>query len=142
MEYVDIDGTKKRPYIIHRSSIGCYERTLALLIEKYAGAFPLWLSPEQVRILPIADRHVEYADKLFNQLKNLGFRCSVDDRAENVKKKIRDAQLEKLPYMLVLGDKEVETNTVSLRYRSGKTETLSVEDLISKLVYERDNKVR
>ena len=93
MEYVDIDGTKKRPYIIHRSSIGCYERTLALLIEKYAGAFPLWLSPEQVRILPIADRHVEYADKLFNQLKNLGFRCSVDDRAENVKKKIRDAQL-------------------------------------------------
>lgn len=142
MEYVDIDGTKKRPYIIHRSSIGCYERTLALLIEKYAGAFPLWLSPEQVRILPIADRHVEYADKLFNQLKNLGFRCSIDDRAENVKKKIRDAQLEKLPYMLVLGDKEVETNTVSLRYRSGKTETLSVEDLISKLVYERDNKVR
>lgn len=142
MEYVDIDGTKKRPYIIHRSSIGCYERTLALLIEKYAGAFPLWLSPEQVRILPIADRHVEYADKLFNQLKNLGFRCSVDDRAENVKKKIRDAQLEKLPYMIVLGDKEVETNTVSLRYRSGKTETLSVEDLISKLVYERDNKVR
>ena len=142
MEYVDIDGTKKRPYIIHRSSIGCYERTLALLIEKYAGAFPLWLSPEQVRILPIADRHVEYADKLFNQLKNLGFRCSVDDRAENVKKKIRDAQLEKLPYMLVLGDKEVETNTVSLRYRSGKTETLSVEDLITKLVYERDNKVR
>ncbi|MBS6444338.1 MAG: threonine--tRNA ligase [Ruminococcus sp.] len=142
MEYVDIDGTKKRPYIIHRSSIGCYERTLALLIEKYAGAFPLWLSPEQVRILPIADRHVEYADKLFNQLKNLGFRCSVDDRAENVKKKIRDAQLEKLPYMLVLGDKEVETNTVSLRYRSAKTETLSVEDLISKLVYERDNKVR
>lgn len=142
MEYVDVDGTKKRPYIIHRSSIGCYERTLALLIEKYAGAFPLWLSPEQVRILPIADRHVEYADKLFNQLKNLGFRCSIDDRAENVKKKIRDAQLEKLPYMLVLGDKEVETNTVSLRYRSGKTETLSVEDLISKLVYERDNKVR
>lgn len=142
MEYVDVDGTKKRPYIIHRSSIGCYERTLALLIEKYAGAFPLWLSPEQVRILPIADRHVEYADKLFNQLKNLGFRCSIDDRAENVKKKIRDAQLEKLPYMLVLGDKEVETNTVSLRYRSGKTETLSVEDLISKLVYERDNKVK
>lgn len=142
MEYVDVDGTKKRPYIIHRSSIGCYERTLALLIEKYAGAFPLWLSPEQVRILPIADRHVEYADKLFNQLKNLGFRCSIDDRAENVKKKIRDAQLEKLPYMLVLGDKEVETNTVSLRYRSGKTETLSVEDLISKLIYERDNKVR
>ena len=141
MEYVDVDGTKKRPYIIHRSSIGCYERTLALLIEKYAGAFPLWLSPEQVRILPIADRHVEYADKLFNQLKNLGFRCSIDDRAENVKKKIRDAQLEKLPYMLVLGDKEVETNTVSLRYRSGKTETLSVEDLISKLISERDNKV-
>lgn len=142
MEYVDVDGTKKRPYIIHRSSIGCYERTLALLIEKYAGAFPLWLAPEQLTIMPIADRHVEYADKLYNQLKGLNFRCSVDDRAENVKKKIRDAQLEKIPYMLVLGDKEVETNTVSLRYRSGKTETLSVEDLINKLVYERDNRVR
>lgn len=142
MEYVDVDGTKKRPYIIHRSSIGCYERTLALLIEKYAGAFPLWLAPEQLTIMPIADRHVEYADKLYNQLKGLNFRCSVDDRAENVKKKIRDAQLEKIPYMLVLGDKEVETNTVSLRYRNGKTETLSVEDLINKLVYERDNRVR
>ena len=142
MEYVDVDGTKKRPYIIHRSSIGCYERTLALLIEKYAGAFPLWLAPEQVRIMPIADRHVEYADKVYNTLKDLKFRVSVDDRAENVKKKIRDAQLEKLPYMLVLGDKEAENDTVSLRYRSGKTETLSVEDLVSKLTYERDNRVR
>jgi len=142
MEYVDVDGTKKRPYIIHRTSLGCYERTLALLIEKYAGAFPLWLAPEQLKIMPIADRHIEYADKLYSQLRELKFRCSVDDRAENVKKKIRDAQLEKIPYMLVLGDKEVETNSVSLRYRSGKTETLSVEDLISKLVYERDNRVR
>lgn len=142
MEYIDVDGTKKRPYIIHRSSIGCYERTLALLIEKYAGAFPLWLAPEQVKIMPIADRHVEYADTLYSKLRSLNFRCSVDDRAENVKKKIRDAQLEKIPYMLVLGDKEVETNTVSLRYRSGKTETLSIDDLVSKLVYERDNKVR
>ncbi len=142
MEYVDEDGTKKRPYIIHRTSLGCYERTLALLIEKYAGAFPLWLAPEQVKIMPIADRHVEYADKLYQQLRTLNFRCSVDDRAENVKKKIRDAQLEKIPYMLVLGDKEVETNTVSLRYRSGKTETLSVEELLNKLVTERDNRVR
>ena len=142
MEYVDVDGTKKRPYIIHRSSIGCYERTLALLIEKYAGAFPLWLAPEQLKIMPIADRHVEYADTLYSKLRNLNFRCSVDDRAENVKKKIRDAQLEKIPYMLVLGDKEVETNTVSLRYRNGKTETLSIEDLFNKLVIERDNKVR
>ncbi len=142
MEYVDVDGTKKRPYIIHRSSIGCYERTLALLIEKYAGAFPLWLAPEQVRIMPIADRHVEYADKVYNTLKDLKFRVSVDDRAENVKKKIRDAQLEKLPYMLVLGDKEAENNTVSLRYRSGKTETLSLDELVSKLTYERDNRVR
>lgn len=142
MEYVDVDGTKKRPYIIHRSSIGCYERTLALLIEKYAGAFPLWLAPEQVRIMPIADRHVEYADKVYNTLKDLKFRVSVDDRAENVKKKIRDAQLEKLPYMLVLGDKEAENDTVSLRYRSGKTETLSLDELVSKLTYERDNRVR
>jgi threonyl-tRNA synthetase len=112
------------------------------LIEKYAGAFPLWLAPEQVKIMPIADRHVEYADKLYQQLRTLNFRCSVDDRAENVKKKIRDAQLEKIPYMLVLGDKEVETNTVSLRYRSGKTETLSIEDLLNKLVTERDNRTR
>ncbi len=142
MEYVDEDGTKKRPYIIHRTSLGCYERTLALLIEKYAGAFPLWLAPEQVRVMPIADRHVEYADKLYKELRNLNFRCSVDDRAENVKKKIRDAQLEKLPYMLVLGDKEVENGTVSLRYRSGKTETLTIEELLNKLVTERENKVR
>ena len=117
MEYVDTDGVKKNPYIIHRTSIGCYERTLALLIEKYAGAFPLWLAPEQVRILPIADRHHDYAYEIKAKLEELGMRVEVDARNEKIGYKIREARLEKLPYMLTVGDAEVENGSVSVRTR-------------------------
>ena len=118
MEYVDTDGTKKNPYIIHRTSIGCYERTLALLIEKYAGAFPLWLAPEQIRLLPIADRHQPYAQEVEKRLAALGFRVTTDMRSEKIGYKIREAQKEKIPYMLLVGDKEIEENTLSVRRRS------------------------
>ncbi len=117
MEYTDSDGTKKNPYIIHRTSIGCYERTLALLIEKYAGAFPAWLAPVQVRILPISEKHLEYAKNLKSKLESAGFRVELDSRNEKIGYKIREAQLEKLPYMLIAGDKEAEEGTVSVRSR-------------------------
>jgi len=117
MEYTDRDGTKKHPYIIHRTSIGCYERTLALLIEKYAGAFPVWLAPEQVRVIPIADRHFEAAEKVLRELQSAGLRAELDTRSESLGYKLRDAQLQKMPYMLVIGDKEAESGTVSVRKR-------------------------
>lgn len=117
MEYTDKDGAKKNPYIIHRTSIGCYERTLALLIEKYAGAFPLWLAPEQVRILPIADRHHDYAYEVKKQLEDMGMRVEVDTRNEKIGYKIREARLQRIPYMLTIGDSEVEATTVSVRGR-------------------------
>ncbi|MGN0635449.1 MAG: threonine--tRNA ligase [Acutalibacteraceae bacterium] len=117
MEYVDADGTKKNPYIIHRTSIGCYERTLALLIEKYAGAFPMWLAPEQIRILPIADRHQPYAKQAEQKLAAMGFRVTTDMRSEKIGYKIREAQMEKIPYMLLVGDKEIEEGNFSVRRR-------------------------
>ncbi len=117
MEYVDRDGTKKHPYIIHRTSIGCYERTLALLIEKYAGAFPLWLAPVQAKILPIGGEQHEAAEVLYDKLTSLGMRVELDERNEKIGYKIREAQLAKIPYMLVLGAKEVEEGTVAVRSR-------------------------
>ncbi len=117
MEYTDADGSKKNPYIIHRTSIGCYERPLALLIEKYAGAFPAWLAPTQVKILPISDHYKEYADSVYYELKNKGFRVEVDDRSEKIGYKIRSAQLEKIPYMLIVGEKEQGEKAVSVRCR-------------------------
>ncbi len=134
MEYTDSDGSKKNPYIIHRTSIGCYERTLALLIEKYAGAFPAWLAPVQVRILPISEKHLEYAKNLKSKLENAGFRVELDSRNEKIGYKIREAQLEKLPYMLIAGDKEAEEGTVSVRSRKyPDIGSLSVEEFISHL---------
>ncbi len=115
MEYVDKDGTKKNPYIIHRTSIGCYERTLALLIEKYAGAFPLWLAPEQVRVLPISERQADAAAGVADKLKAAGLRCELDTRNEKIGYKIREAQMQKVPYMLVIGDREAESGEVSVR---------------------------
>ncbi len=119
MEYVDVDGEKKTPYIIHRTSLGCYERTLALLLEKFAGAMPLWLSPEQIRIIPISERLREPALDVTEKLSAAGFRVSCDDRNEKMGYRIREAQLEKIPYMLIIGDKEVESGTVSVRQRGG-----------------------
>ena len=120
MEYVDADGQKKRPYIIHRTSLGCYERTLAYLIERFAGAFPLWLSPEQVRVLTITDRADEAALKVQKELQQQGMRVEVDLRNEKIGFKVREAVTQKVPYMLVLGDKEVEEGTVAVRTRKGE----------------------
>ena len=143
MEYVDVDGTKKRPYIIHRTSLGCYERTLAYMIEHYAGALPLWVAPEQVRIIPVADRHLEYCDKLLEKLEAAGIRASIDDRAEKVGYKIRSATVEKLPIMLTVGDKEVESETVSVRSRrEGDLGSMSQNDLLGKLLTDIAEKVR
>ncbi len=143
MEYVDRDGQKKNPYIIHRTSIGCYERTLALLIEKYAGAFPLWLAPVQVKLLPIADRHFDYAYEVKKQLEERGFRVEVDDRNEKVGYKIREARLQKVPYMLILGDNEVDTATVSARERgeNGDLGSMSLQDFIARISEENDKKI-
>lgn len=117
MSFVDKDGVKKRPYIIHRTSMGCYERTLAWLIEKYEGAFPTWLCPEQVRILPISDKYQDYAAKVEEKLKESGILCTVDHRSEKIGYKIREARLSKVPYMLVVGQKEEEEGVVSVRSR-------------------------
>lgn len=142
MEYVDRDGEKKYPYVIHRTSLGCYERTLALLIEKYAGAFPTWLSPTQVEIIPVSERHFDYACELKNKLSAQRIRAEVDLRNEKLGYKIRQAQMEKVPYMLVIGDKEVETGEVSVRSRKeGDLGSRSVEAFIAAIRQEIDNKV-
>ena len=142
MEYVDRDGQKKNPYIIHRTSIGCYERTLALLIEKYAGAFPMWLAPTQVKILPIADRHLDYAYEVKRQLEAKGMRVEIDDRNEKIGYKIREARLQKVPYMLVIGDSEVEAGQVAVRRRGedGDLGAMKTEDFIALAVEEVENK--
>ncbi len=117
MEYTDQNGKKVRPYIIHRTSLGCYERTLAYLIEKYAGELPMWMAPEQVRVLPITDRCMDYARTVLQELKAAGLRAEIDERSEKIGYKIREAQMQKLPYMLLIGDKEVEAGKVSVRER-------------------------
>ncbi len=117
MYYIDENGDKKRPYIIHRTSMGCYERTLAWLIEKYAGKFPTWLCPEQVRVLPISEKFKDYAEKVLAELKKNGIDATADHRSEKIGYKIREARLDKLPYMLVVGAKEEEAGKVSVRSR-------------------------
>ncbi len=143
MEYVDRDGQKKNPYIIHRTSIGCYERTLALLIEKYAGAFPMWLAPTQVKILPIADRHFDYAYDIKKQLEAKGMRVEVDDRNEKIGYKIREARLQKVPYMLVVGDSEVENGAVAVRQRgeNGDLGAMPLAQFIEMAVNEIETKI-
>lgn len=141
MEYVDRDGVKKTPYIIHRTSIGCYERTLALLIEKYAGAFPMWLAPTQVKLLAVADRHLDYVYEAKKALEAAGMRVEVDGRNEKIGYKIREAQLEKVPYMFIIGDKDIEANTVSVRHRKeGDLGAMKLEDFIAMAKEEIDSK--
>ena len=143
MEYTDSDGSKKNPYIIHRTSIGCYERTLALLIEKYAGAFPTWLAPVQAKILPITDAQKEYAREYANVLRANGVLVEVDDRNEKIGYKIREAQLEKVPYMLIVGEKEVEAGAVAVRSRKmGDLGQVSKEDFIADITKEIREKIR
>ncbi len=134
MEYVDSDGSKKNPYIIHRTSIGCYERTLALLIEKYAGAFPLWLAPEQVRVMPISEKQADEAKALADQLKAHGLRAEADLRNEKIGYKIREAQVQKTPYMIVLGDKEIADGVIAVRSRKeGDLGTMSLDAFYAKV---------
>ena len=117
MYYIDRDGQRKRPYIIHRTSIGCYERTLAWLIEHYAGNLPTWLCPEQVRILPISDKVADYAEEVRKELRRNGVDVAIDSSSERIGYKVRRAQMEKVPYMLVIGAKEAEEGNVSVRSR-------------------------
>ncbi|WP_024614902.1 threonine--tRNA ligase [Clostridium sp. Ade.TY] len=143
MTYIDKDGEKKRPYIIHRSSIGCYERTLAMLIEKYAGAFPTWLAPVQAKVLPLSDKYNDYAEKIVRDLRNNGVRVEGDYRAEKLGYKIREARLERTPYILVVGEKEAENNTVSVRSRKNDDEgSLDFESFKARLLSEIANKER
>ena len=141
MYYIDENGEKKLPYIIHRTSMGCYERTLAYLIEEFAGALPVWMAPEQVRFLPVTDRACDYCADLARQLTDLGYRVDVDYRNEKIGKKIREATMEKIPYMIVVGDRDMENNTVSVRLRTGEDlGAMSMADFIAKLKTVVDSK--
>ena len=141
MYYIDENGEKKLPYIIHRTSLGCYERTLAYLIEEYAGALPTWMAPEQVRFLPVTDRANEYCEKVAAQLEEQGFRTEVDYRNEKIGRKIRDAQTEKVPYMVIVGDRDMENGTVSPRHRTdGDLGAMSVDEFSALLKRVVDNK--
>ena len=142
MEYVDSNNQMVTPYIIHRTSMGCYERTLALLIEKYAGALPTWLAPEQVRVLPIGDEHVDYAYQVRKALLDAGVRVEVDDSSNTIGYKIRGTQMQKVPYMLVIGAKEMEEGTVAVRNRAGVTETMTVDAFVAKITEEIRSKAR
>lgn len=141
MYYIDENGEKKLPYIIHRTSLGCYERTLAYLIEEYAGALPTWMAPEQVRFLPVTDRAADYCAEQARKLEDMGFRVSVDYRNEKIGRKIRDAQMEKVPYMLVVGDRDMENGTVSPRHRAdGDLGAMSMDEFSALLRQVVDNK--
>ncbi len=143
MEYTDQNGQKATPYIIHRTSLGCYERTLAYLIEKYAGALPLWMAPTQVRILLITDRAHDYAKQLEAQLFAKGIRTESDLRSEKLGYKIREAQMQKIPYMLVVGDRDIENGTVSVRTRGGEDlGAMKPEDFMAKCLHEIETKQR
>ena len=142
MVYVDRDGQKKYPYVIHRTSIGCYERTLALLIEKYAGALPTWLAPVQVKLLPIIDKQHGYAKDVCDKLQSYGLRVETDLRNEKIGYKIREAQMEKVPYMLVIGDKEMENGQVAVRSRKeGDLGPMALDKFIEKITEEVRNRV-
>ena len=143
MYYIDEKGEKALPYIIHRTSMGCYERTLALLIEKYAGALPTWMAPEQVRFLPVTDRAADYCAEKAKALEAQGFRVEVDYRNEKIGKKIREAQMDKIPYMVIVGDRDIENGTVSPRHRAeGDLGAMSFEDFAAVLRAVVDNKER
>ena len=143
MYYVDENGEKALPYIIHRTSLGCYERTLAYLIEEYAGALPTWMAPEQVRFLPVTDRAADYCAEQARTLEDMGFRVSVDYRNEKIGRKIRDAQVEKVPYMLVVGDRDIEAGTVSPRNRAdGDLGAMTLDAFTAVLKDVVDNKLK
>lgn len=142
LEYIDNEGKIKRPVMIHRAIFGSFERFIAILTEQYQGAFPLWLSPIQVQIIPIADRHLEYAQNVLEQLKNANIRVEVDARGEKMQGKIRDAQMQKIPYMLILGDREVENKKVAVRTRDEKDlGAMDISKLIETLKSEVESRI-
>ena len=143
MYYIDENGNKTLPYIIHRTSLGCYERTLAYLIEEYGGALPLWLMPTQIRVLPITDRNHDFAQQVVDRLSGAGIRVEGDFRSEKLGYKIREAQMQKIPYMLVVGDKEAESGSVAVRTRAGGDEgVMTVEEFLAKCLKEIAEKSR
>jgi len=134
LTYINEEGKHVPPVMVHRAILGSYERFLALLIEHFAGAFPTWLAPVQVKILPISDRHQDYAQKLMVELKKAEVRVEIDDRSESIGKKIRESEIQKIPYMLVIGDKEVESRNVSVRtYADGDLGTMPVSELVERI---------
>lgn len=140
MTYIGDDGQEHRPYMVHRALLGAWERFFGLLIEHYAGAFPVWLAPVQVQIIPVADRHNDYCREIEKELRADDIRVEVDDRSERMNQKIRQAQLEKIPYMLIIGDKEVESSIVSVRLRTGEQTTQSLEEFRSSVKEAIDTK--
>ncbi|MGN0602977.1 MAG: threonine--tRNA ligase [Oscillospiraceae bacterium] len=143
MEYTDVDGKKRRPYIIHRTSLGCYERTLAYLIEKYAGVLPLWLAPEQVRVLPISEAHAAYAQEIADKMTAHGMRVTVDKRDENIGTKIKASRLERIPYTFIIGDKEMENGSVTIRSRKeGELPDVKLDEALAKVFVENDTKAK
>ena len=141
LTYIDENGEEKEPVMIHRVIYGSIERMMSILIENFAGAFPTWLAPVQVKILNIADAHLDYANSIKEKLQALGIRAEVDGRNEKIGKKIREAQLEKVPYSLIVGDNEVSNNTVSVRKRSeGDKGSFSIDDFISNIQKEINTK--
>ena len=141
MTYIDENGEKQVPFVIHRSSIGCYERTLALLIEKYAGAFPLWLAPVQFKVLSVTERTAEYANAVAKELESMGLRPETDNRNEKIGYKIREARLAKVPYIFVVGDKEAQDGTISVWSRKeGDLGPMKKEDVFAKVLMEDKTK--
>ena len=140
LEYIGEDGKAHRPIVIHRAILGTFDRFIAFLIEETKGAFPTWLAPVQVKVLPISDSHKEYAEKVRMELEKKDVRVEVDDRNEKIGYKIREAQLQKIPYMLVVGDKEVEANAVGVRSRSdGDIGAMPINEFVKKIVEEVEN---
>ena len=141
MFYIDQNGNKVRPNVIHRTSLGCYERTLAWLIEKYEGAFPTWLCPEQVRVLPISEKYLDYAETINKQLKANGILSTVDVRSEKIGYKLRELRLQKIPYALIVGEKEMANNKVAMWTRtSGDKGSIDLNDFISIVKNDIQNK--
>ena len=142
MTYIGEDGKKHRPYMVHRALMGSLERFFGILIEQYAGAFPMWLAPEQARILPISEKQLEAAKALKKELRGRGFRVELDERAASLGAKIKDARIERIPYMLVVGEREAADGSVTVRNRrEGELGTMSVAQLAEKMQFEVDNRI-
>ena len=140
--YIGEDGREHRPYMVHRALLGSMERFFGVLVEHYAGAFPLWLAPVQAKIIPIADRHIDYARKVADELRAAGLRVEIDDRSERMQAKIRDAQLQKVPYMLVVGDREAEASAAAVRLRNGEDlKARPVEEIIARMKEEVERRL-